>query len=139
MTGHVQTQRQVKLGAASRWLATHTVRLAVTAWLGACGLTIVFTVAKEPYCFPEDDATSLVQTAIDTGSSCIVQRTGIGASLLALYVHFALTYATQLTRNDQTRIVRSLHHDPQDHRAVPSTYFWRGERVASAALRAILP
>jgi len=53
----------------------------VSTWLAGCGLNIVFTIARQPYCVSE---TGVEVAAIDVGVSCIIQRTGVGASLLSL-------------------------------------------------------
>ncbi|EME81618.1 uncharacterized protein MYCFIDRAFT_175211 [Pseudocercospora fijiensis CIRAD86] len=53
---------------AFQGLATHTLRLLVTIWMIACGLTITFTAARTPLC-----ASSSV-SPLDKGKTCIINR-----------------------------------------------------------------
>ncbi|OTA37086.1 hypothetical protein BTJ68_03156 [Hortaea werneckii EXF-2000] len=50
--------------------------------MAACGLNIVFTIARQPHCIPQDGAAR--SSLINAGKLCVVQRTGVGASLLAM-------------------------------------------------------
>ncbi|RMY49641.1 hypothetical protein D0863_15091 [Hortaea werneckii] len=66
----------------SQWLAKLSLRVGVTLWMAACGLNIVFTIARQPHCIPENGAAH--SSLIHAGKLCVVQRTGVGASLLAM-------------------------------------------------------
>jgi hypothetical protein len=76
--------------AAVRWLAVIMARINITLWLAACGMNVTFTIARGPYCFidPENELEGMA--LIDAGTTCIVQRTGVGASLMSLYVKLSM-------------------------------------------------
>ncbi|KAK5694868.1 hypothetical protein LTR97_009459 [Elasticomyces elasticus] len=75
-------ERKASVRRAIQWLATTSLRFGVTTWLAACGMNVIFTVAKQAHCEPRNAGAA----RIDIGTSCIIQRTGVGASLLSLYV-----------------------------------------------------
>ncbi|OTA30484.1 hypothetical protein BTJ68_09377 [Hortaea werneckii EXF-2000] len=79
----------------SQWLAKLSLRVGVTLWMAACGLNIVFTIARQPHCIPENGATR--SSLIHAGRLCVVQRTGVGASLLAMLAAGALFALLQKT------------------------------------------
>lgn len=56
------------------------IRLSVVLWLIGCGITITFTVARHASCSSKIHGPA----NIDTGMPCVLQRSGVGASLLAL-------------------------------------------------------
>ncbi|RMY04624.1 hypothetical protein D0868_06848 [Hortaea werneckii] len=72
----------------SQWLAKLSLRVGVTLWMAACGLNIVFTIARQPHCVPESGAAH--SSLIHAGKLCVIQRTGVGASLLAMLAAGAL-------------------------------------------------
>ncbi|RMY98655.1 hypothetical protein D0862_07485 [Hortaea werneckii] len=72
----------------SQWLAKLSLRVGVTLWMAACGLNIVFTIARQPHCIPEDGAS--YSSLIHAGKLCVIQRAGVGASLLAMLAAGAL-------------------------------------------------
>ncbi|RMY13760.1 hypothetical protein D0867_07355 [Hortaea werneckii] len=72
----------------SQWLAKLSLRVGMTLWMAACGLNIVFTIARQPHCIPENGATQ--SSLIHAGKLCVFQRTGVGASLLAMLAAGAL-------------------------------------------------
>ena len=49
------------------------------------GLAVAFTVARHPLCLVSARA-KLYSPAINVGTQCIVQRAGVAASLMAMYV-----------------------------------------------------
>ncbi|KAK4967102.1 hypothetical protein LTR42_010450 [Elasticomyces elasticus] len=73
-------ERKASVRRAMQWLAATSLRFGVTTWLAACGMNVIFTVAKQAQCVPR----SVGAARIDIGTSCIIQRTGVGASLLSL-------------------------------------------------------
>ncbi|KAK5733742.1 hypothetical protein LTR17_009446 [Elasticomyces elasticus] len=79
-------ERKASVRRAMQWLATTSLRFGVTTWLAACGMNVIFTVAKQAQCVPR----SVGAARIDIGTSCIIQRTGLGASLLSLIASIAL-------------------------------------------------
>lgn len=63
-------------------LATHTLRILVTIWMVACGLTITFTAARRPLCAsPKSGSKTL---PLDKGNTCIINRMTILTGLIAL-------------------------------------------------------
>ncbi|KAF2769731.1 hypothetical protein EJ03DRAFT_87698 [Teratosphaeria nubilosa] len=88
LTSRGSRGRRDEPGAVVRWLAVIVLRFDVTIWLVACCVNITFTIAREPDCFSSKTAKST--EAIDKGTTCIVQRSGVGASLLALLASSAL-------------------------------------------------
>ncbi|KAH9831094.1 hypothetical protein Tdes44962_MAKER02172 [Teratosphaeria destructans] len=95
LTSRGSRGRRDEPGAVARWLAVIVLRFDVTIWLVACCVNITFTIARGPYCFPSKSATST--EAIDEGTTCIIQRTGVGASLLALLASFTVFVLTHKT------------------------------------------
>ncbi|KAK0900896.1 hypothetical protein LTR91_009480 [Friedmanniomyces endolithicus] len=87
LSSRVNIDRKRKLRLTAHWVATSSLRLGVTAWLAACGMSIIFTIAKQPYCTRRGGA-GVVK--IDVGSTCIIQRTGVGASLMSLLATLVL-------------------------------------------------
>ncbi|KAK5683277.1 hypothetical protein LTS10_004808 [Elasticomyces elasticus] len=79
-------ERKASVRRAVQWLATTSLRFGVTTWLAACGMNVIFTVAKQAQCVPRNVGAA----EIDIGTSCIIQRTGVGASLLSLIASIAL-------------------------------------------------
>ncbi|KAK4953623.1 hypothetical protein LTR10_008226 [Elasticomyces elasticus] len=79
-------ERKASVRRAMQWLAATSLRFGVTTWLAACGMNVIFTVAKQAQCVPR----SVGAARIDIGTSCIIQRTGVGASLLSLTASIAL-------------------------------------------------
>ncbi|RMY64492.1 hypothetical protein D0863_09780 [Hortaea werneckii] len=113
----------------SQWLAKLSLRVGVTLWIGACGLNIVFTIARQPHCIPEDGATR--SSLINAGKLCVVQRTGVGASLLAMLAAGALFALLQKTSEpfranlfgimkDFDSLPHLLSHAPSTDRAMYS-------------------
>ncbi|RMY84806.1 hypothetical protein D0861_06777 [Hortaea werneckii] len=82
ISGRPQTSHVNDRLIISQWLAKLSLRVGVTLWMVACGLNIVFTIARQPHCVPKDGATR--SSLIHAGKLCVVQRTGVGASLLAM-------------------------------------------------------
>ncbi|KAK4544180.1 hypothetical protein LTR36_004390 [Oleoguttula mirabilis] len=90
LTPRAHTKRKETLRRATQWLATSALRLAVTVWLAACGMNITFTLARQPYCIVDKVDTGSHDAATNTGTTCVVQRSGIAAGLLALLASCAL-------------------------------------------------
>lgn len=61
-------------------ITKHCLRLSVTTWLVTCGITITFTTARHPACSSMRAAAS----PLNSGRTCIVQRTVIAVALAAM-------------------------------------------------------
>ena len=61
-------------------MAMHLLRFSITAWLLTCAVAITFTMARRPHC----TQTETTASTLDFGSTCIVQRITVAASLVAL-------------------------------------------------------
>lgn len=79
-----QSERTANMRTAVQLLATISLRVGVTAWLAACGLNVTFTIARQASCAPNGDSATTEVDDINTGVACILQRTGVGASLMCL-------------------------------------------------------
>ncbi|KXS99337.1 hypothetical protein AC578_6746 [Pseudocercospora eumusae] len=64
-------------------LATHALRLLVTIWMIACGLTITFTAARTPLCASSNGTSKTSASPLDVGRTCIINRVTILTSLIA--------------------------------------------------------
>ncbi|KXT14103.1 hypothetical protein AC579_770 [Pseudocercospora musae] len=66
-------------------LATHVLRLLVTIWMIACGLTITFTftAARTPLCASSNRTSKIHALPLDVGRTCIINRVTILTSLVA--------------------------------------------------------
>ncbi|RMY89938.1 hypothetical protein D0862_10094 [Hortaea werneckii] len=124
-TSHVNDDRLI----IALWLAKLSLRVGVTLWMAACGLNIVFTIARQPHCIPKDGAPR--SSLINAGKLCVVQRTGVGASLLAMLAAGALFALLQKTSEpfranlfgimkDFDSLPHLLSHAPSTDRAMYS-------------------
>lgn len=62
-------------------ISAYCLRFSVTTGLLTCGLAITFTMARHPQCVQSGQGAT---SPLDVGSRCILQRTTVAASLLAL-------------------------------------------------------
>ncbi|RMZ31746.1 hypothetical protein D0859_04126 [Hortaea werneckii] len=124
-TSHVNDDRLI----IAQWLAKLSLRVGVTLWMAACGLNIVFTIARQPHCIPQDGAAR--SSLINAGKLCVVQRTGVGASLLAMLAAGAVFALLQKTSEpfhanlfgimkDFDSLPHLLSHAPSTDRAMYS-------------------
>lgn len=60
--------------------AVYCLRFSVTAWLLTCGIAIIFTMARHPQC----TSRHLAVSPLNVGSTCLIHRTTVAASLAAL-------------------------------------------------------
>ncbi|KAF2721059.1 hypothetical protein K431DRAFT_346568 [Polychaeton citri CBS 116435] len=83
-----ETHRRRKRRLLIEWQARMMIRFLTTIWMLGCGVAIVFTIAKHPYC--DFGGSSVNVMPIDFGSVCVVQRVGVGMSLSCLCISIGL-------------------------------------------------
>lgn len=81
LSSRAHAEREDSSKLVLQWIAMTSLRFGVTCWLAACGMNIMFTIARRPYCVSKGSADV---ADVEVGSTCIIQRTGVGASLLSL-------------------------------------------------------
>lgn len=76
-----RTEHKNRARVKLQWLTKITLRMTLTLWLASSGLNLTFTVAPHPQC---SRTTAMGLSVVDFGTNCILQRSIIGTSLLAL-------------------------------------------------------
>ncbi|KAF7191791.1 hypothetical protein HII31_06836 [Pseudocercospora fuligena] len=79
-----RNMKQCERVDAFQGLATHMLRLLITIWMIACGLTITFTAARTPLCTASNASSKVRILPLDEGKTCIINRVTILTSLIAL-------------------------------------------------------
>ncbi|KAK4985405.1 hypothetical protein LTR66_008177 [Elasticomyces elasticus] len=77
--------------------------MTVTLWLISCGIGITFTAARQPFCLRGSDrATQEDVAAWQVGTTCVLQRVGILAGVLALIASTILFISISTTHSPFT-------------------------------------
>ncbi|KAK4992147.1 hypothetical protein LTR50_001325 [Elasticomyces elasticus] len=89
--------------ARLEWICALSARMTVTLWLISCGIGITFTAARQPFCLRGSDrATRADVAAWQVGTTCVLQRVGILAGVLALIASTTLFISLSTTHSPFT-------------------------------------